>query len=199
MQERNSQQTKNILIVGVGGQGTLLASKIIGQAGLLSGLDVKQSEVHGMAQRGGSVITFVRFGEKVYSPLIEKGQADIILAFEKLEGLRWADYLKPEGTLIVNDQEISPMPVIIGSAKYPGNIFDRLDSAKIKTIKIDALSLAKNLGETRTVNVILLGVAARLMAFEQKLWEEAIAGTVPAKALDINAKAFSLGWNNMPG
>ncbi|MDR1702603.1 MAG: indolepyruvate oxidoreductase subunit beta [Sporomusaceae bacterium] len=185
---------KNILIVGVGGQGTLLASKIMGQVGVLANLDVKQSEVHGMAQRGGSVVTYVRIGEKVYSPLIEKGDADLILAFEKLEGLRWAEYLKPGGTLIVNDQEISPMPVILGAAQYPDKIYEKLNQANIQTLKIDALKLAESLGETRAVNVILLGVAAKLLGFPQKVWEEALQDTVPAKSLAINKKAFALGW-----
>ncbi len=185
----------NILIVGVGGQGTLLASKVIGGAAQLSGFDVKQSEVHGMAQRGGSVVTYVRFANKVFSPLVEKGQADIILAFEKLEAWRWADYLKPEGTIIVNDQEIPPMPVIIGAAAYPEGIYERISAAGIKLIQVDALSLAKKIGEARAVNIILLGVAAKMLGFDRQVWEQAIAESIPAKALKVNLQAFATGWN----
>ena len=188
-------ETKNILIVGVGGQGTLLASKILGQVALLSDLDVKQSEVHGMAQRGGSVITYVRLGEKISSPLIEKKEADIIIAFEKLEGIRWLDYLKEDGTIIINDQEIYPMPVIIGAANYPENIFERLEKSSNKTIKVNGYELAKNLGETRALNVILLAVAAKLLPFEKEVWEKALVDMVPKKVLETNQKAFELGWN----
>ncbi|MDL2280447.1 indolepyruvate oxidoreductase subunit beta [Selenomonadales bacterium OttesenSCG-928-I06] len=188
-------KTKNILIVGVGGQGTLLASKILGQVALLSDLDVKQSEVHGMAQRGGSVITYVRLGEKISSPLIEKKEADIIIAFEKLEGIRWLDYLKEDGTIIINDQEIYPMPVIIGAADYPENIFEKLEKSSNKTIKVNGHELAKGLGETRALNVILLAVAAKLLPFEKEVWEKALVDMVPKKALEINQKAFELGWN----
>ncbi|VBB07911.1 pyruvate ferredoxin/flavodoxin oxidoreductase [Lucifera butyrica] len=185
----------NVLIVGVGGQGTLLASKILGLAAQLSGLDVKQSEVHGMAQRGGSVVTYVRFAAKVYSPLVEKGQADMILAFEKLEALRWANYLKIGGTLIVNEQEILPMPVITGEAKYPGQIFEKLARQDIRVIPVQAVRLAGEIGELRATNVILLGVAARLLGFKQEVWQQAIEEAVPAKALPVNLGAFTRGWN----
>lgn len=186
---------KNILIVGVGGQGTLLASKVLGRVAQLAGQDVKQSEVHGMAQRGGSVVTYVRFGDKVFSPLIEKGQADMILAFETLESLRWADYLKPDGTLIINDQKISPMPVIIGAAVYPDNVYDKLADAGISSVIVNAMELAKQIGEVRAVNIILLGVAARFMSFSREIWEQAIRESVPAKVLSINCQAFDIGWN----
>lgn len=185
----------NILIVGVGGQGTLLASKILGGAAMLSGLDVKQSEVHGMAQRGGSVVTYVRFADKVCSPLVEKGQADIIIAFEKLEAVRWASYLKPNGKLIVNDQEIPPMPVILGVATYPDNIYAQLSQASINMLRVNALKLAQELGEVRTVNVILLGVAAKLLHFDRSVWDKALEESVPAKALGINQQAFAIGWD----
>lgn len=184
----------NILIVGVGGQGTLLASKIISGVARLSGYDVKQSEVHGMAQRGGSVVTYVRFADKVFSPLIEKGQADMILAFEKLEALRWSVYLKPEGTMIVNTQEIAPMPVILGAAAYPENIVETL-SQRYKTIPVQAREMAGELGEPRTVNTILLGVAARILEFEQNLCLQAVEQAVPEKALAINRQAFLAGWD----
>ena len=185
----------NVLIVGVGGQGTLMASKVIGQAAMIEGLAVKQSEVHGMAQRGGSVVTHVKFGDMVNSPLVEKGEADIILAFEKLEALRWADYLKPGGTLVINDQEIPPMPVIIGAAVYPQQIFERLSEAGIKVIRVKATDLARAAGEIRTVNVILLAVAAKLLEFGRATWEEAVAEAVPSKALAVNLQAFAIGWD----
>ncbi|MDR3592365.1 MAG: indolepyruvate oxidoreductase subunit beta [Negativicutes bacterium] len=185
----------NVLIVGVGGQGTLLASKVIGQAAMNGGLDVKQSEVHGMAQRGGSVVTHVKFGPKVDSPLVEKGEADIVMAFEKLEALRWADYLKPGGTLIINDQEIPPMPVIIGAAVYPQQIYERLSGAGIKVIRVNATELARTAGEARTVNVILLAVAAKLLDFDKATWEKAVTEAVPQKALAANLQAFAIGWD----
>lgn len=184
----------NILIVGVGGQGTLLASKVIGTAALNHGLDVKQSEVHGMAQRGGSVVTFVRFGEKVYSPLVAKGQADIILAFEKLEALRWSEYLKEGGAIIVNDQEIAPLPVIIGTQSYPAHILDTLRGMKIRVMAADALSLAKATGEARAVNVVLIGMLAKYLSFSSEEWETALRAVVPAKVIDVNIAAFQTGF-----
>jgi indolepyruvate ferredoxin oxidoreductase beta subunit len=184
----------NVLIVGVGGQGTLLASKIIGQAAMQEGYDVKLSEVHGMAQRGGSVVTHVRFGPQVFSPLVEKGEADIILAFEKLEALRWSTYLRQGGLLVVNDQEIPPMPVIMGAAIYPQGICERLAADK-RIIRVNALEMARSAGESRAVNVVLLGVAARSLSFSRKVWENALVEAVPSKALAINQKAFALGWD----
>lgn len=186
--------TTNVLIVGVGGQGTLLASKILGAAAMLAGLDVKQSEVHGMAQRGGSVVTYVRFGDQVHSPLIDKGDADVIIAFEALEALRWAPYLKPGGTLIVNEQEIPPMPVILGMTAYPDDIAAQLSKMPIKTIIFNALTIARAIGEARSVNVILLAVAAQLLPFSYELWQQAITAAVPAKTLQVNQIAFDAGW-----
>jgi indolepyruvate ferredoxin oxidoreductase beta subunit len=185
----------NILIVGVGGQGTLLASKIIGTAALNHGCDVKQSEVHGMAQRGGSVVTFVRYGSKIYSPLVEKGAADVILAFEKLEALRWSEYLKPHGTIIVNDQEIPPLPVIIGAQSYPTNVFQTLRDMQIKVVTANALTLAKAAGEVRAVNVVLMGVLAKFLSFSKAEWEKALQEAVPAKVVDVNMTAFEAGYN----
>ena len=185
----------NILIVGVGGQGTLLASKVIGTAALNYGLDVKQSEVHGMAQRGGSVVTFVRFGEKVYSPLVEAGQADVILAFEKLEALRWSCYLKPGGTIIVNTQEIAPLPVIIGAQSYPEHIIETLRAMQIKVVAVDALSMAKNAGNVRAVNVILMGILAKYLSFSKEDWHTALHTVVPSKVIDVNLAAFEAGFN----
>lgn len=184
----------NVLIVGVGGQGTLLASKVIGTAALVHGFDVKQSEVHGMAQRGGSVVTFVRFGEKVYSPLVEKGQADIVLAFEKLEALRWVEYLKPQGTMIVNEQEIAPLPVIIGAESYPSDILMTLQNMPIHVVAADALTLAKEAGEVRAVNVVLMGILAKYLAFTKEEWEHALRDVLPAKVVDVNLAAFHAGY-----
>ncbi|HWR55534.1 MAG TPA: indolepyruvate oxidoreductase subunit beta [Negativicutes bacterium] len=185
----------NILIVGVGGQGTLLASKVIGTAALNYGLDVKQSEVHGMAQRGGSVVTFVRFGEKVYSPLVEAGQADVILAFEKLEALRWSSYLKPGGTIIVNTQEIAPLPVIIGAQSYPERIVETLRNMQIEVVAADALSMAKAAGNARALNVVLMGILANYLSFSKEDWHTALRAVVPGKVIDVNLAAFEAGFN----
>ncbi len=184
-----------IMIVGVGGQGTLLASRVLGNVALKIGSDVKVSEIHGMSQRGGSVVTYVKFGKKVYSPLIEPGEADLILAFERLEALRWIDYLKTDGKLIVNDQRIDPMPVIIGKAKYPESIVQRLQAIAPQTITIDALKLAKECGSIKAVNIVLLGLAAKTSAIEKGVWLEAIREVVPPKALDVNLKAFEAGFS----
>jgi len=186
----------NILIVGVGGQGTLFASTVIADVIQKSGLDVKQSEVHGMAQRGGSVVTYIRFGSNISSPLVEKGGADIVVSFEKLEALRWAEYLKPKGKLIVNDQEIPPMPVILGVAKYPDNIYERLEKAGIDVVKIPAYEAAKNAGNPKAVNVVLMGVLARFLSFDKKAWEDTVASVSSPKAKDVNMKAFAAGWGN---
>ncbi len=188
-------QVKNILIVGVGGQGTLLASKLMGKCFVDKGYDVKVSEVHGMSQRGGSVVTYVRYGDKVYSPVIEKGEADIIIAFEQLEAARWLEYLKPDGILIANTQRIDPMPVIMGAAKYPENILEKLQNKNVKVISVDALDLAVKAGNPKSTNVVLLGVTARFLGFERDMWIDIIRSTVPEKMLDINVKAFDLGYN----
>lgn len=186
--------TKSIMIVGVGGQGTLLASRILGNAVISEGYDVKVSEVHGMSQRGGSVVTYVRYGEKVYSPVIDKGQADIILAFELLEAYRALPYLKEGGKIIVNNQKINPMPVIIGAAKYPESLSDKL-SDKADTTVIDALALAKKAGNIKAVNVVLIGVMAKNTDIEYETWVETIKNTVPEKFLEVNLKAFEYGYN----
>jgi len=185
----------NILIVGVGGQGTLLASRVIGCLAVDSGFDVKLSEVHGMAQRGGSVVTHVKYGEKIYSPLIEKGNADIILSFEMMEALRWSHYLKENGHIIVNMQRINPMPVIIGSAQYPDNIVRILEDDGYDLLPIDALQLAKEAGNIRTVNTALLGVLSNYLDFSEVHWKEAIKQTVPEKTISVNIRAFELGRN----
>lgn len=188
-------ETINVLIVGVGGQGTLFAGKIIGEVAEKSGLDVKQSEVHGMAQRGGSVVTYVRIGKQVTSPLVEKGEADIIVAFEQLEALRWIGFLKPGGTVIVNEQKISPMPVIIGLAKYPANVFERLDQAGVKTIRVDAVKIAAQCGNPKAVNIVLLGLLGRRLPLPRELWNVAIADKSPTAAKETNLQAFTEGWN----
>ncbi len=186
-------QTKNIMIVGVGGQGTLLTSRILGGITRKAGYDVKMSEVHGMAQRGGSVVTFVRYGEKVQEPIVEEGQADVLIAFERLEAMRYAHFLKKDGALIVNDQRIDPMPVVIGTAKYPEGILKTL-SKTWQVLSVDAMQEAKKLGNTRTFNVIILGVAAQHMDFSKEDWLEVIKETVPPKTVEINQKAFEVGY-----
>ena len=186
--------TTNIMIVGVGGQGTLLASRILGNTVINEGFDVKVSEVHGMSQRGGSVVTYVKYGEKVFSPVIDKGQADIILAFEKLEAYRAMPYLKKGGKMIVNVQEIDPMPVITGAAKYPENIVEKLKE-NIDVKDVDALSLALQAGNPKAVNVVLIGVMAKSTDIPYEKWVEALKSTVPEKFLEVNMKAFDLGYN----
>ena len=187
--------TINVLIVGVGGQGTLFAGKVIGEVAEKSGLSVKQSEVHGMAQRGGSVVTYVRIGDQVISPLIEKGEADLIVAFEQLEALRWIEFLKPNGLVIVNEQKISPMPVIIGAAKYPADVFDRLDRAGVQTVRVDAPAIAAQSGNPKAVNIVLLGMLAKRLPMARELWVDAIAAKSPAAFESANQEAFNKGWN----
>ena len=186
--------TKNIMIVGVGGQGTLLASRILGNTLIGEGFDVKVSEVHGMSQRGGSVVTYVRYGEKVHSPIIDKGEADIILAFELLEAYRALPYLKDGGKILINRQKMDPMPVITGAAIYPENIEEKI-SAVANTTAIDALTLAKEAGNIKAVNVVLIGLMARASDISYDKWIATIKTTVPEKFLDINLKAFDLGYN----
>lgn len=186
--------TKNIMIVGVGGQGTLLASRILGNCVIKEGYDVKVSEVHGMSQRGGSVVTYLKYGEKVYSPIVGKGEADIILAFEELEALRAMPYLKKGGKIIVNTQQINPMPVIVGKAEYPAGILTTLENAG-NVIALDALSLAKQSGNIKAVNVVLIGVLAKSSGIAYEKWVDTIKTTVPEKFLEVNLKAFDLGYN----
>lgn len=185
--------TKKIMIVGVGGQGTLLASRILGNTVINEGYDVKVSEVHGMSQRGGSVVTYVKYGDEVYSPIIDKGEADIILAFEMLEAYRAMPFLKKGGKLIVNTQEIDPMPVITGAMEYPENIAEKLNS-KLDVTLVDALSLAEKAGNFKAVNVVLIGVMAKSTDIAYEKWIETIKTTVPPKFLDINLEAFNLGY-----
>ena len=187
-------ETKNIMIVGVGGQGTLLTSRVLGGIITAAGYDVKLSEVHGMAQRGGSVVTFVRYGDKVYEPIVEEGKADVLIAFERLEALRYAHFLKKNGVLIVNDQRIDPMTVVTGACTYPENILEDL-SKKYNVIKVNAMDEAKKLGNTRVFNTIIVGVAAKHMDFKKEQWLEIIEKTVPQKTIEINKAAFEVGYN----
>ncbi len=185
--------TKNIMIVGVGGQGTLLTSRILGGITMDAGYDVKLSEVHGMAQRGGSVVTFVRYGEKVAEPIVEEGQADVLIAFEKLEALRYSHFLKKDGVLVVNEQRIEPITVVTGAAQYPDNIVEGLEQEHT-VYKMDAMEEAKRLGNSKVFNIIVLGMAARHMDFSKEAWLEVIEKTVPPKTIEINQKAFLAGY-----
>ena len=185
---------KNIMIVGVGGQGTLLASRILGALLTEKGYDVKLSEVHGMSQRGGSVVTYVKYGQDIASPIIDKGEADVILAFERLEALRALPYLKKGGKIIVNDRAIDPMPVITGAAQYPDGIIDEL-KRYAQVVSLDALTLAEEAGSAKAVNVILIGVLARATDIPHDDWVETLKATVPPKFLDVNLKAFEMGYS----
>ena len=189
-------KTTNIMIVGVGGQGSLLASKLLGRLLMNEGYDVKVSEVHGMSQRGGSVVTYVRYGEKVYSPIIDKGEADFIISFEKLEAARYAQYLKEDGQIIVNNQEIEPMPVITGAAVYPHDVLDNLAAKGVTVDKVEALDLALAAGTSKAVNIVLMGRLSKLMPIPKEKWVEAINQTVAPKFVEMNLKAFELGRGN---
>ena len=188
-------ETKNIMIVGVGGQGSLLASKLLGHLLLTQGYDVKVSEVHGMSQRGGSVVTYVRYGDKVASPVIDQGEADYIVSFELLEAARWLSFLKPDGQIVTNTQQIDPMPVIIGAAQYPENLVEKMKAAGAKVDAMDCLSLAEQAGSSKAVNLVLLGRLSHYFGLPEEAWMEAIEAIVPAKFLDLNKKAFYLGRN----
>ena len=190
-----ANNTKNIMIVGVGGQGTLLTSRILGGITVAAGYDVKLSEVHGMAQRGGSVVTFVRYGEKVAEPIVEEGQADVLIAFEKLEALRYAHFLKKDGAIVVNDHRIDPMPVVTGAAQYPENIIENLEK-EYSVYSVNAMDEALKLGNSKVFNIIVLGVAAKHMDFPKEAWLNVIEKTVPPKTVEINKKAFLLGFES---
>lgn len=185
--------TKSIMIVGVGGQGTLLASRILGKLFMKKGYDVKVSEVHGMSQRGGSVVTYVKYGDKVYSPIIDKGEADYILSFELLEAARWAEYLKKDGILITSNRQINPMPVITGAATYPENIEEKLKALGINLIAFDALTKATEAGTPKALNLVLLGNLSKQFDFSIDEWRETIKECVPEKFLEMNNKAFDSG------
>lgn len=188
-------KTRNIMIVGVGGQGTLLTSRILGHITVAEGYDVKLSEVHGMAQRGGSVVTFVRYGEKVAEPIVEEGQADVLIAFETLEALRYAHFLKKDGIIVVNEHRIDPITVVTGAAEYPEDIIENLEK-EYNVAKVNAMEEALKLGNSRVFNIIVLGVAAKHMDFSKEAWLEAIEKTVPPKTVEMNQKAFLLGYES---
>lgn len=188
-------KTTSLMIVGVGGQGTLLASKLLGRLLVSEGYDVKVSEVHGMSQRGGSVVTYVRFGEKVYSPIVERGEADYIISFEKAEAARWLPFLKKGGKMIVNTQQIDPMPVIIGAAEYPENVLEEMKTLGVDTDAIDALTPALNAGSAKAVNIVLMGRLARYFDIPREKWTAAIEKSVAPEFVEMNEKAFALGYD----
>lgn len=187
-------QVKSVMIAGVGGQGTLLASRILGSAMLRKGCDVKVGEVHGMSQRGGSVVTYVRYGEQVFSPVIEKGQADVLLAFEQLEAARALPYVKPGGLVVANTQRIDPMPVVTGQAEYPQGLLEAIGAAGVELVPVDALGLAEQAGSQKAVNVVLIGAMARRLEPDEALWLGALRECVPERFSALNEKAFRLGW-----
>ncbi|MDR0838111.1 MAG: indolepyruvate oxidoreductase subunit beta [Oscillospiraceae bacterium] len=186
-------KTQNIMIVGVGGQGTLLASRVLGNLLMNGGFDVKVSEVHGMSQRGGSVVTYVRFGDKVYSPLIDEGGADIIVSFELLEAARWLKFLAPGGKIITNTQRIDPMPVITGAAQYPAELAAKIASSGVEIDAFDALAFASVAGSSKAVNIVLMGRLSRYFDFPDAAWDKALTEVVPPKFIELNKKAFELG------
>ncbi len=186
-------KTTNIMIVGVGGQGSLLASKLLGRLLVNEGYDVKVSEVHGMSQRGGSVVTYVRYGEKVYSPIIDLGEADFIVSFEKLEAARYAPYLAKNGKIIVNTQEIDPMPVITGAATYPHDALETLQKAGVDVDRMDALTPAMEAGSAKATNIVLMGRLSKYLPIAEEKWIEALKQTVAPKFVELNIKAFALG------
>ena len=188
-------ETKNIMIVGVGGQGSLLASKLLGHLLMEQGYDVKVSEVHGMSQRGGSVVTYVRYGDRVCSPVIDRGEADCIVSFELLEAARWLSYLKPDGQIVTSVQQIDPMPVITGAAQYPENLVEKMRAAGAKVDAMDCLALAEEAGSAKAVNLVLLGRLSHYFDLPEEAWQEAIQACVPPKFLELNQKAFALGKN----
>lgn len=185
--------SKNIMIVGVGGQGTLLTSRILGKLAINAGYDVKLSEVHGMAQRGGSVVTFVRYGDKVNESIVEEGQADVLIAFERLEALRYLHFLKKDGVVIVNDWRIDPITVVTGVAAYPEDVIETLKE-KRRAIVVEATAESKKLGAPKAFNIIVLGAAARHMGFEKEDWLRVIETTVPPKTIEVNKQAFEIGY-----
>ena len=189
-------KTTSVMIVGVGGQGSLLASKLLGRLLVDEGYDVKVSEVHGMSQRGGSVVTYVRFGQKVYSPIVTDGEADLIISFEKLEAARYSRFLKKDGRIVVNTQQIDPMPVIIGAAEYPNAVLDELSAKGLQVEALDALSLAEQAGSSRAVNIVLMGRAAKQFDIPYERWIAAIEKTVAPKFVEMNKKAFDLGYHS---
>ena len=187
------KHTINVLLVGVGGQGTILASKVLSEGLLALGFDVKMSEIHGMAQRGGSVSTHVRYGRNVRSPVLCRGEADLLVGFEKMEALRWISYLSSEGMLIVNNQEIHPMPVILGQAEYPSELEHILSNAVSRVLVVEAAKVARKLGNPKTTNMVLLGTVINALGLADDRWNETIRECVPRNALEVNQRAFFAG------
>ena len=188
-------QTKNVMIVGVGGQGSLLASKLLGRLLVSQSYDVKVSEVHGMSQRGGSVVTYVRYGDHVASPVIDKGEADFIVSFELLEAARWLPYLKPDGQIVTSTQQIDPMPVIMGAAAYPENLVEKMRATGAKVDAMDCLALAEQAGSSKAVNLVLMGRLSHYFDMPEEAWQQAMESVVPPKFLELNKRAFALGKN----
>ena len=187
--------TKNMMIVGVGGQGSLLASKLLGHLLMGQGYDVKVSEVHGMSQRGGSVVTYVRWGDKVYSPIVDKGEADFIVSFELLEAARYLEYLRPDGQIVTSTQQIDPMPVITGAAFYPEGLTEKMQALGVKVDAFDALKLAEEAGSAKAANIVLMGRLSHYFDFEDSVWQEAMEACIAPRFLEMNRKAFALGRN----
>ena len=185
----------NIMIVGVGGQGSLLASKLLGHLLLEQGYDVKVSEVHGMSQRGGSVVTYVRYGDRVYSPVIDRGGADFIVSFELLEAARWLPWLKPDGQIVTSTQQIDPMPVITGAAAYPEDLVEKMKATGARVDALDCLALAERAGSSKAVNLVLLGRLSHYFDLPDEAWQRSLEAMVPPKFLELNKKAFALGKN----
>lgn len=187
---------RDIILSGVGGQGILSIATVIGRAALAEGLQLKQAEVHGMSQRGGSVVTYVRYGDKVYSPVIDKGEADFIVSFELLEAARWMEFLRPEGRIITNTQQVNPMPVITGAAEYPQDLVAKMAAAGAKVDAMDALALAEQAGSSKAVNLVLMGRLSQYFDLPEEAWQQAITRSVPEKFLEMNRMAFHLGRNS---
>ena len=185
--------THSIMIVGVGGQGSLLASKLLGRLLINEGFDAKVSEVHGMSQRGGAVVTYVRCGAKVHSPIVDQGQAELLVSFELLEAARWLELLAPGGTVVTNTQQINPIPVIMGVAEYPENLVEKFEATGAKVDAIDALTLAEKAGSTKTVNIVMMGRLSKYFPFPMETWEKALEAVVPPKFLEVNRLAFKAG------
>ena len=188
-------ETRNILIVGVGGQGSLLASKLMGRALLIEGYDAKVSEVHGMSQRGGAVVTYVRYGTKVYSPIVDRGQAELLVSFEILEAARWLDHLAPGGQVVTNTQQIDPIPVITGAAAYPENLLEKFQATGAKVDAIDALALAEEAGSAKAVNIVMMGRLSKYFPFPKETWIKALEESVPPQFLELNRRAFEAGFS----
>ena len=186
-------ETRNIMIVGVGGQGSLLASKLMGRVLLIEGYDAKVSEVHGMSQRGGAVVTYVRYGDKVYSPIVDAGQAELIVSFELLEAARWLNHLAPDGQVVTNTQQIDPIPVITGAMAYPDELVEKMKATGAKVDAIDALALANEAGSSKAVNIVMMGKLSNYFPFSKETWMRALEETVPPRFLELNRRAFEAG------